>query len=132
MTLGAIQCDPASIGLFDISMGAMLAYWMATAEFCVAALAHLCRFLNFNSWIETGIHDLHSIYFTISGILNIASNGKIAGSPCPRPQFVEIENQDPLTPPHTTYPTLVELRSRDCHTMQNLQIFQDSKVRQIS
>ena len=45
--------DPASIVLFGISMGATLAYWMATARFCVTALTHLCFFVNFDSWIET-------------------------------------------------------------------------------
>ena len=112
-------------------MGATLAYWMATAGFCVTALTHLCFFVNFDSWIETGIHDLHSIYLTISRLLNIVSNGKIAGSASPRPQFVEIENQNSLTQPHTTYSALVKLRSRDCHTMQTLQRFQDPKICQM-
>ena len=97
----------------------------------VSRLWPCCVFVNFDSWIETGIHDLHSFYLTISRLLNIVSNGKIAGSACPRPQFVEIENQDRLTPPHTTYPALVKLRSRDCHKMQNLQIFQGPKVCQM-
>ena len=34
--------DPASIVLFGISMGATVAFWMAAAEFYVAALTRLC------------------------------------------------------------------------------------------
>ena len=108
--------------------GATLAYWLAAAEPSVAALAHLCCFANFDRLIETGAHDLHGIYLTIPGLLNIASNGMIAGSISPRPQLIGIGDQDPLTPPHATDPALVELRAGYCDAIQNLQIFRDPKT----
>jgi dienelactone hydrolase len=120
--------DPARVGLFGISMGATLAYWLAAAEPRVAALAHLSCFANFDGLIETGAHDLHGISLTIPGLLNIASNGEIAATISPRPQFVGIGDQDPLTPPHATDPALAELRIGYRDAMQNLQIFRGQKT----
>jgi dienelactone hydrolase len=120
--------DPTRVGLFGISMGATLAYWLAAAEPRVAALAHLCCFANLDGLIETGAHDLHGIYLTVPGLLNIASNGGIAASISPRPQFVGIGDQDPLTPRRATDPALDELRIGYRDAMQNLTVFRDQKT----
>lgn len=120
--------DPTRVGLFGISMGATLAYWLAAAEPRVAALANLCCFANLDGLIETGAHDLHGIYLTVPGLLKIASNGKIAASISPRPQFVGIGDQDPLTPRRATDPALAELRIGYRDAMQNLQIFRDQNT----
>lgn len=87
------------IGVYGISMGATLGYWLAAVEPRVAAIAHLCAYADFAALIQTGAHDLHGIYLTVPGLLNIASNGEIAGRIAPRPQFIGIGDQDPLTPP---------------------------------
>jgi dienelactone hydrolase len=86
------------IGVYGLSMGATLGYWLAAVEPRVAAVAHLCCYADFASLIETGAHDLHGIYLTVPGLLDIASNGEIAGRIAPRPQFIGIGDLDPLTP----------------------------------
>jgi dienelactone hydrolase len=87
------------VGVFGISMGATLGYWLTSVEPRIACVAHLCCFADFGALIETGAHDLHGIYLTVPGLLNIASNGEIAGRIAPRPQLIAIGDLDPLTPP---------------------------------
>ena len=91
--------DAARIGAFGISMGATFAYWLAAVEPRLAAAVHLCCYADFDVLVETGAHDLHGIYLTVPGLLEIASNGEIAGLVAPRPQFIGIGDRDPLTPP---------------------------------
>ncbi|WP_245417391.1 CocE/NonD family hydrolase [Aminobacter sp. AP02] len=96
---GRTDIDSTRIGAFGLSMGATLGYWLAAAEPRIACVAHLCCYADFGTLIETGAHDLHGIYLTIPGLLNVASNGEIAGLVAPRPQFIGVGDQDPLTPP---------------------------------
>lgn len=91
--------DAMRIGVFGLSMGATLGYWLTAVEPRVTCVAHLCCYADFGSLIETGAHDRHGIYLTIPGLLNVASNGEIAGLIAPRPQFIGIGDRDPLTPP---------------------------------
>lgn len=102
--------DPYRVGVFGLSMGATLGYWLAAAEPRVAAVAHLCCFADYAKLIDSGAHDLHGIYLTIPGLLNVASNGEIAAQIAPRPQFVGIGDQDPLTPSQAVDPALDQLR----------------------
>jgi dienelactone hydrolase len=87
------------IGIFGISMGATLGYWLAAVEPRVACVAQLCCFADFASLVATGAHDLHGIYLTVPGLFDIAANGEIAGRIAPRPQLIAIGDRDPLTPP---------------------------------
>lgn len=103
--------DPARIGCFGISMGATLGYWLAAVDERIAALAHLCCYADFATLIELGAHDLHGIYLTVPGLLNIASNGEIAGLVAPRPQLVCIGDLDPLTPPLAVDRALAQTRA---------------------
>jgi hypothetical protein len=91
--------DPARIGAFGISMGATFTYWLAAVEPRIAAAIHLCAYADFRHLIATGAHDLHGFYLTVPGLLEIAGNGEIAGLIAPRPQFIGIGDEDPLTPP---------------------------------
>jgi dienelactone hydrolase len=90
--------DPGRIGCFGISMGATLGYWLAAVDARISALAQLCCFADFDSLVETGAHDIHGIYLTVPGLLDVASNGRIAGLVAPRPQLICIGDLDPLTP----------------------------------
>jgi dienelactone hydrolase len=99
------------IGVFGISMGATLGYWLASVEPRVACIAHLCAYADFATLIETGAHDLHGIYLTVPGLLDIASNGVIAGRIAPRPQLIAIGDLDPLTPPAAVDRALSETRA---------------------
>ena len=103
--------DPRRIGVFGLSMGATLGYWLAAVEPRIAAVAHLCCFADFEALVESGAHDRHGHYLTVPGLLRIASNGEIAGLIAPRPQFVGLGDADPLTPPAATEPALAALRA---------------------
>ncbi len=103
--------DSRRIGLFGLSMGATLGYWLAAVEPRVACVAHLCCYADFNVLIDAGAHDLHGIYLTVPGLPDVASNGAIAGLVAPRPQFIGIGDQDPLTPPAAVDVALAETRA---------------------
>jgi len=99
------------IGVYGLSMGATLGYWLAAVEPRTAAVAHLCCYADFAGLIETGAHDLHGIYLTVPGLLDIAANGEIAGRIAPRPQFIGIGGLDPLTPPPAVDRALAQTRA---------------------
>jgi dienelactone hydrolase len=99
------------IGVFGVSMGATLGYWLTSVEPRIACVAHLCAYADFATLFETGAHDLHGIYLTVPGLLNIASNGEIAGRIAPRPQLIAIGDLDPLTPPAAADRALAETRA---------------------
>jgi dienelactone hydrolase len=96
------------VGVFGLSMGATLGYWLAAVEPRVACVAHLCCYADFETLIDSGAHDLHGIYLTIPGLLGIASNGVIAGLIAPRPQLIAVGDRDPLTPPAAVDRALAE------------------------
>ncbi len=87
------------IGVFGISMGATLGYWLAAVDPRVKALAQECCLADFGALIATGAHDLHGIYLTVPGLPGLAANGEIAGMVAPRAQFIGLGDLDPLTPP---------------------------------
>ena len=114
--------DQTRIGVSGISMGATLGYWLAAIEPRLAAVAHLCCFIDSSELIRTGAHDLHRIYLAVPGLLAGTSNGKIAGHIPPRRQFVGIGDQDPLTPAPAVGPALIELRTTYVDRPKNLTI----------
>lgn len=103
--------DAARIGAFGISMGATFGYCLAAVEPRIACVAHLCCYADFAALVETGAHDLHGIYLTIPGLLDLASNGEIAGLVAPRPQLACIGDLDPLTPPQAVDRALARTRA---------------------
>ncbi len=103
--------DPERIGVYGLSMGATLGYWLGAVDPRVAAVAHLCCFADFAPLVESGAHDLHGPYLTVPGLLDLASNGEIAGLIAPRPQFVGLGEADSLTPPAAVGPALARLRA---------------------
>jgi dienelactone hydrolase len=103
--------DPGRIGVFGISMGATLGYWLAAVDARVAAVAQLCCFADFGALVASGGHDRHGHYLTVPGLLSVASNGEIAGLIAPRPQYVGLGEADALTPPEAVAPALARLRA---------------------
>jgi len=101
--------DASRIGAFGISMGSTLGYWLAAVDRRVACVTHLCCLADFAALIEEGAHDLHGIYLTVPGLLNVAGNGAIAGLIAPRPQLACIGDLDPLTPKRAADIALDEL-----------------------
>jgi dienelactone hydrolase len=103
--------DESRIGVYGISMGATLGYWLAAVDARISCVAHLCCYADYRALIAAGAHDLHGIYLTIPGLLPIAGNGTIAGLIAPRPQFIAIGDTDPLTPPQAVDIALAETRA---------------------
>jgi dienelactone hydrolase len=99
------------IGVYGISMGATLGYWLAAVEPRLACVAHLCCYADFGDLIRTGAHDLHGIYLSVPDLLDIATNGTIAGMIAPRPQLICIGDRDPLTPSKAVDIALAETRA---------------------
>ena len=122
--------DARRIGAFGISMGATLGYWLAAVDPRIACVAHLCCFADFDRLIETGAHDLHGIYLTIPGLVEVASNGRIAGLIAPRPQLIGIGDLDPLTPPYAVDPALATVRTAyaDAGASENLALLRQADV----
>ncbi|HMO06313.1 MAG TPA: CocE/NonD family hydrolase, partial [Paracoccaceae bacterium] len=108
---GQPEFKPGRIGLYGLSMGATLGYWLAAIDTRIAALAQLCCLADFRALIASGAHDLHGPYLTVPGLLPLAGNGRIAGLVAPRPQFVGLGDLDPLTPPFAADPALDQLRA---------------------
>lgn len=99
------------IGVFGISMGATLGYWLAAVDPRVAVLAHQCCLADFGALIASGAHDLHGPYLTVPGLPALAPNGVLAGMVAPRPQFIGLGAQDPLTPPDALQIALDQVRA---------------------
>ncbi len=90
--------DPKRIGVFGLSMGATLAFWLAALDTRVAAVAHLCCFADIGELVRQNGHDRHGIYMTVPGLLPKMRTGQIAGLAAPRPQYAAMGAHDPLTP----------------------------------
>jgi len=103
--------DARRVGMFGMSMGATLAYWLAAVEPRLAAIAHLCCFADFATLVETGAHDLHGVYLTVPGLLAETSTGEIGGLVAPRPQLICLGEDDALTPPLAIERALQETRA---------------------
>ncbi|MDR3473966.1 MAG: dienelactone hydrolase family protein [Devosia sp.] len=96
---GRDDVDAARVGMFGISLGSTLAYWLAAVDPRLAAIAHLCCYADYETLIELGAHDGHGIYLLVPGLLNETSTGEIAGLVAPRPQLICVGDDDALTPP---------------------------------
>jgi dienelactone hydrolase len=101
LTYLAARPDVAAerIGMFGLSMGSTLSYWLAAVDERISAIAHLCCYADFATLIETGAHEGHGIYLTVPGLLAATSTGEIGGLVAPRPQLICVGDNDPLTPP---------------------------------
>jgi dienelactone hydrolase len=116
--------DPGRIGVMGLSMGATLAYWVCALDGRLRAAAHLCCFADLAHLISTGAHDLHGVYMVVPGLVSSASTGQIAGMFAPRPQFIGLGAQDPLTPPEAVTIALATLRAsyEACDALGKLQV----------
>lgn len=103
--------DGGRLGVFGLSMGATLAYWLAAVDRRLKSVVHLCCYADFATLIESGVHDMHGPYLTVPGLLSFTGNGEIAGLVAPRPQLICIGDQDPLTPPQAVDRALAATRA---------------------
>ena len=103
------EVDPARIATLGLSMGATHAYWLAALAPGIAACAQLCVLADIALLIATGAHDLHGPYMTVPGLLAHGDMGDVAALVAPRPQFVGLGADDPLTPACARDPALARL-----------------------
>lgn len=120
--------DSARIATLGLSMGATHAYWLAALEPRIAACAHLCVLADIAPLIATGAHDLHGPYMTVPGLLAHGDMGDVAALVAPRPQFVGLGADDPLTPAPARDPALVRLAAayRNAPEALEVHLAQDS------
>ena len=116
------------IGVYGLSMGATLGYWLAAVELRVAALAQLCCLADMETLIASGAHDLHGTYLTVPGLPALARNGVIAGLVAPRPQLVCLGGLDPLTPQDAREVALKDLRAGYAGAEAALEVMLDTAV----
>ena len=116
--------DASRVAAFGISMGATFSYWLGAVDPRICAAAHLCCIADFDTLIASGAHDGHGIYLIVPGLLDLASNGEIAGLMAPRPQFVGLGARDPLTPPDAVEKAVAEARAgyASCDAAENFQV----------
>lgn len=117
---------PGRIGVFGMSMGATLGYWLSAVDPRVRALAQECCLADFAALIEAGAHDLHGIYLTVPGLLDVAANGQIAGMMAPRAQFIGLGDLDPLTTPRAMAVALGQVRAAYAATGGRLVIHREA------
>lgn len=103
--------DAGRLGVFGMSMGCTLGYWLAAVDPRIKALVQECCLADFAALVATGAHDLHGIYLTVPGLLAQSPNGKIAAMIAPRAQFIGLGDCDPLTPPHAADIALDQVRA---------------------
>lgn len=120
--------DSARIATLGLSMGATHAYWLAALEPRIAACAHLCVLADIAPLIATGAHDLHGPYMTVPGLLAHGDMGDVAALVAPRPQFVGLGADDPLTPAPARDPALTRLAAayRNAPEALEVHLAQDS------
>lgn len=120
--------DPARIATLGLSMGGTHAYWLAALEPRIAACAQLCVLADIAPLIATGAHDLHGHYMTVPGLLGHGDMGDVAALVAPRPQFVGLGADDPLTPGCARNPALARLAAayRNAPKALEVQLAQDS------
>ena len=90
--------DPERIGVIGFSMGGTHAFWLAALDARIRCAASLCAFADIAALIDGGAHDLHGSYMTVPGLLPSWSTGRVAAQAAPRPLFLGVGLEDPLTP----------------------------------
>ncbi len=126
--VGDGRFDARRVGVYGLSMGATLGYWLASVEPRIAALAQLCCLADLDRLIVSGAHDRHGIYLTVPGLPGLARNGVIAGLVAPRPQLVCLGAQDALTPPDALAVALDDLEAGYGAASDALEILIDPDV----
>lgn len=113
LVLNWLQSDPLYIHLPKLvagfSMGATLASFLGAIRSDICAVIQICSFANLMPLLKTGAHDLHGHYMTVPGLLPHYDLSDVACLVSPRPHFVAVGLQDPITPEFAARPAFEKL-----------------------
>lgn len=116
LVLNWLQSDPLYLHLPKLvagfSMGATLASFLGAIRTDINAVIQICSFANLAPLLKTGAHDLHGHYMTVPGLLLHHDMGEVACLVSPRPHFVAVGLQDPITPDFAARPALEKLANQ--------------------
>ena len=113
LVLNWLQSDPMYAHLPKLvagfSMGATLASFLGAMRTDISAVIQICSFANLMPLLKTGVHDLHGHYMTVPGLLPNYDLSDVARLVSPRPHFVAVGLQDPITPEFAVRPAIEKL-----------------------
>lgn len=90
--------DQSHIGTLGMSMGGVMAWWLAALEPRIKTCIDICSMVEFDILIESNNLDRHGIYFFVPNLLKHFSTSDINALIAPRPHLCLAGNNDDLTP----------------------------------
>lgn len=87
-----------NIGTLGMSMGAVMAWWLAALDTRIKVCIDICGMVEFQSLIESRNLKYHGIYFYVPSLLKHFSTTDINSLIAPRPHLCLAGNNDELTP----------------------------------
>lgn len=90
--------DQSHIGTLGMSMGGVMAWWLAALEPRIKVCIDICSMVEFDILIESNNLDRHGIYFFVPNLLKHFSTSDINALIAPRPHLCLAGNNDDLTP----------------------------------
>jgi hypothetical protein len=96
--VGRPDVDPARLATLGLSMGSLMAWWVAALDERVSACVDLCCLGDFRALIETRAIDEHGLFYFVPGLLKQFDAAEISALIAPRPHLALAGNFDRLTP----------------------------------
>lgn len=90
--------DSEKIGTLGMSMGSIMAWWLAALEPRIKVCIDICGMVEFDALIESRHLDYHGIYFYVPRLLKYFTTSEINSLIAPRPHLCLAGNNDDLTP----------------------------------
>jgi dienelactone hydrolase len=92
------EVDGGRIGTVGISMGGIMAWWLAALDERIRVCVDLCALIDFQTLIESRGLDRHGVYSYVPGLLKHFSTASINGLIAPRPHLSLAGQADLQTP----------------------------------
>lgn len=90
--------DGSQIGTLGMSMGGVMAWWLAALDPRIKVCIDICGMVEFDALIDSKNLDKHGIYFYVPRLLKHFSTSDINALIAPRPHLCLAGNNDDLTP----------------------------------
>jgi len=92
--------DTNRLGTLGLSMGSLMAWYVAALDERIKVCVDLCCLGDFQSLIETNMLEGHGIYYYVPSLLKYFTTAQINALIAPRPHLGLAGDLDLLTPPH--------------------------------